>query len=138
MVSITVNEGLASSSGFIGNEAINQSTRKDRSRDPLYNQLKMYSELYRHLGWIKSSPDSSLNFLITPFGIKVAKSNDKMHQFILSILCISFPNNSIETKSNFNIKPFFTILKIIKKIDKKISRDELIICLLSCQTISEV
>lgn len=132
MVSITVNKGLASSSGFIGNEAIKQSTRKDRSRDPLYNQLKMYSELYRHLGWIKSSPDSSLNFLITPFGIKVAKSNNKMHQFILSILCISFPNNSIETKSNFNIKPFFTILKIIKKIDEKISRDELIICLLSC------
>ena len=41
MVSITVNKGLASSSGFIGNEAIIQSTRKDRSRDPLYNQLKI-------------------------------------------------------------------------------------------------
>ena len=132
MVLITVNNGLASSSGFIGNEAINQSTRKDRSRDPLYNQLKMYSELYRHLGWIKSTPDNSLNFLITPFGISVAKSKDKMHEFILSILCISFPNNSIATKSNFNIKPFFTILKIIKKIENIISRDELIICILSC------
>ena len=46
-----IQHGLVSSSGAIGDEAINRSRRDDRSRDPLYNQLKMYSEIYRMLGW---------------------------------------------------------------------------------------
>ena len=38
-----ISKGLVSSSGAIGNEAMKRSRREDRSRDPLYNQLKMYS-----------------------------------------------------------------------------------------------
>ena len=133
MVIVTAERGMASSSGFIGKEAIDKSTRKDRSRDPLYNQLKMYSELYRHLGWIKSSSNKALNFNITPFGELVAKSKDPIHEFILSILCISFPNESIESKSKAVVRPFFTILKIINKIQKFITRDEIIISILNCE-----
>ena len=39
MVQATVEANLATSSGYMGKEAIARSTRKDRSRDPLYNQL---------------------------------------------------------------------------------------------------
>ena len=133
MVFVTVKKGFASSSGFVGTQAIKQSTRKDRSRDPLYNQLKMYSELYRHLGFIKSVPNNALKFIITPFGKMFSKSDQQINLFIYSILCISFPNESIQTKTNSNIRPFFTILSIINKIDNYISRDEMIICILSLE-----
>ena len=43
MVQATVEANLATSSGYMGKEAIARSTRNDRSRDPLYNQLKMYA-----------------------------------------------------------------------------------------------
>ena len=39
MVIVTAERGMAASSGFVGKEAIDKSTRKDRSRDPLYNQI---------------------------------------------------------------------------------------------------
>ena len=45
-----VERNLATSSGFMGQEALTRSTREDRSRDPLYNQSKMYAELFRMLG----------------------------------------------------------------------------------------
>ena len=49
-VAAVVKENLATSSGYMGKAAIARSTRPDRSRDPLYNQLKMYSEIFRALG----------------------------------------------------------------------------------------
>ena len=47
-----IKRDLATSCGYIGEEALLLSTRPDRSRDPLYNQSKMYSELFKMLGWI--------------------------------------------------------------------------------------
>ncbi|MES2143060.1 MAG: hypothetical protein V4516_01585 [Pseudomonadota bacterium] len=41
---------------YMGEEAVARSTRADRSRDPLYNQLKMYAELFRTLGWLHPCP----------------------------------------------------------------------------------
>jgi hypothetical protein len=42
-----VEKNLATSCGYMGQEALSRSTRKDRSRDQLYNQSKMYSELFK-------------------------------------------------------------------------------------------
>ena len=42
IVEAVVRANLATSSGYMGDEAVARSTRADRSRDPLYNQLKMY------------------------------------------------------------------------------------------------
>ena len=56
-----IKKGLVSSSGYIGQEALIASTRKDRSRDPIFNQSKMYAELFRHLGWILPT-SRKLNF----------------------------------------------------------------------------
>jgi len=41
IVRAVVNANLATSSGYVGEEAVNRSTREDRSRDPLYNQMKI-------------------------------------------------------------------------------------------------
>jgi len=133
MVFVTIEKNLTSSSGYTGSQAIHHSTKKDRSRDPLYNQLKMYSELYRLLGWIKSIEGTALKFLITPFGNEIAKANNVLELFIKSILCISVPNEGIVTKSNINLRPFYTIFKVIPYIENKISRDEMILSILSCK-----
>src|SRR5688572_25968810 len=66
-----VERGLATSSGFMGPEALTRSTREDRSRDPLYNQSKMYSELFRLLGWIHPIEESRLTFRFTWLGLHV-------------------------------------------------------------------
>jgi predicted 3-demethylubiquinone-9 3-methyltransferase (glyoxalase superfamily) len=133
MVSVTIEKNLTSSSGYTGSQAIHHSTRKDRSRDPLYNQLKMYSELYRQLGWLRSTEGAALKFLITPFGNEIAKAKNIIELFIKSILCISVPNEGITTKSNIYLRPFYTIFKIMPYIENKISRDEMILSILSCK-----
>ena len=46
-VRAVVAANLATSSGYVGDEAVSRSTREDRSRDPLFNQMKMYAELFR-------------------------------------------------------------------------------------------
>jgi hypothetical protein len=45
IVAAVVAANMATSSGYMGDEAVARSTRADRSRDPLYNQMKMYAEL---------------------------------------------------------------------------------------------
>ena len=60
--------------GAIGQEALRRSTRKNRSLDPIYNQSKMYSELYRSHGWIHST-DSSLTFCMTPLGHQIGRAH---------------------------------------------------------------
>ena len=38
---VLIDRQLATSCGYTGQQALTRSTRKDRSRDPLYNQSKM-------------------------------------------------------------------------------------------------
>ncbi|MCZ4088756.1 hypothetical protein [Sinorhizobium psoraleae] len=71
IVAAVVAANLATSSGYMGEEAVARSTRADRSRDPLYNQLKMYAELFRTLGWLHPTPQSALNFKFTLLGEQV-------------------------------------------------------------------
>jgi len=47
-----IERNLVTSYGYMGQEALTRSNREDRSRDPLYNQSKMYSELYKVLEWL--------------------------------------------------------------------------------------
>ena len=125
MVHVVVKKQYASSRGYIGSKAIEASKEKDRSRDPLYNQLKMYAELYRHLGFIKSK-DKALSFVFTSYGLEFCNSLNPNKEFIIALLSLSYPNHSIKTKDNAFIKPFYTILKIIDQIDNYITRDEVI------------
>ena len=95
-----VMNNLAASCGRMGEEALERSTRDDRSRDPLYNQSKMYSELFRALGWITSAPDSRLNFRFTTLGAHVAFAGaaaeklalDKFKYMKLHLVCFRKQN----------------------------------------------
>lgn len=120
---------LASSGGYIGKEALQSSTRKDRSRDPLYNQSKMYAELYRHLGWVLPG-ENKLNFTFTALGqlahacIEEPKKTSFIRQ---SLLGIEFPNINMSTKSHLKNRPFKTILEVMNRLDNQITKDEIIL-----------
>lgn len=119
---------LAASSGYVGEKALKLSTRKDRSRDPLYNQSKMYAELYRSLGWITSSEEKALLFSFTLLGEHMAAAKiDPKSIFEESVLGINYPNQVIDNKNENASRTFATILLTAYELNGYISRDEIIV-----------
>ena len=96
----------------MGDEAVARSTRQDRSRDPLYNQLKMYAELFRALGWLHPTEDSSLSYTFTLLGHQViAAERNYLPIFGESVLGISYPSHVLKVKGDFDLRPFAFILR---------------------------
>jgi len=123
--------GLVSSSGAVGEEARRRSTREDRTRDPLFNQLKMYSELFRMLGWIHPGTDRT-HFNFSVLGKYIGNpENDVNHLVEECILGIVFPNPNFDTVSGNSIRPFPFLLKTMEASNGIIFRDEIIISVLS-------
>lgn len=113
------------SQGAIGAEALRRSQREDRSRDALYNQSKMYSELYRALGWIHST-DSSLTFRFTALGHHLATAQDPNALARECFLCMAFPNEVLAVKGNQTVRAIGTSLIALSKL-QTLSRDEMIV-----------
>ena len=135
LVAVTVSENLATSSGYMGSKAIDRSTRTDRSLDPLYNQLKMYAELFRALGWLHSTEESALNFTFTLLGRQIVAA--KQHYLPLleeSVLGISYPNHIVKIKGAHDIRPFGLILRTMMACRDSLSRDEMIVGPLSAES----
>lgn len=128
MVRAVVGANLATSSGHIGEEAIARSTRADRSRDQLYNQLKMYAELFRTLGWLHPTPEKALNYTFTLLGEQVvAAGRDFWPLLEECVLGIIYPTPTLTVKGNFDLRPFAFILRLMSACDGHLSRDEMII-----------
>jgi len=112
----------------MGKEAITRSTRKDRSRDPLYNQHKMYAELFRWLGWLHPTEGSALNFTCTLLGEQIVAAGSDfvalLDECVLGIVC---PNPIISSKGDYDLRPFASILRLMAACDGHLSRDEMII-----------
>lgn len=125
--------GLASSLGAIGEEAIRRSAREDTSRDPLYNQHKMYSEIYRMLGWYEPGSKQT-NFNLPEYGDYIANSDDNTVKklFALNILHIVSPNPLTDVKGGNILRPFPLILKLMHNLGGILSRDEMILAVLAC------
>jgi hypothetical protein len=103
------------------------STRDDRSRDPLYNQSKAYSELYRMLGWIHPQENSRLAFSFTFLGKHAHGVSRSPKSFVEEcLLGIALPNFLVDSKGNYIQRPFACILRTAELLDRKISRDEII------------
>lgn len=126
---IMTSSRMASSKGYIGEEALKRSYAiQDMSRNPLYNQAKMYAEIYRLLGWIISDENASLSFKFTLLGHHVAIAEDNTLKVVnQSFLGINFPNNNVNVKFTNSSAPFFSILEFSKALDSLIHRDEIII-----------
>lgn len=115
------------SQGAIGEEALSRSTRSDRSKDPLYNQSKMYAELFRTLGWIQSTT-AKLKFTFSLLGVYVATSNLPTAISLLkeNLLGISYPNEVLGVKGEQNLRIMSSILLTMNALDS-ITRDEMIV-----------
>lgn len=128
IVSAVVAANLATSSGYMGEEAVARSTRADRSRDPLYNQLKMYAELFRTLGWLHPTPQSALNFTFTLLGEQVVAAGRDFGPLLEEcVLGIVYPTPTLSVKGDFDLRPFAFILRVMAACGGHLSRDEMII-----------
>ncbi len=131
---VLVNNGLASSSGAIGVEALRRSTREDRSRDPLYNQHKMYSEVYRMLGWYQPGTQRT-NFKFTELSPYIYEGSEiiKNNIFLECLIGIAFPNSLVENRGGNSIRPFSFLIQLMKSIGGSILRDEIILFVLALE-----
>ena len=134
IIPVVIQSGLATSSGHSGKKAIELSNNPDKSRDRLYNQMKMYSELFRLLGWIGSNNKYALEFVFTLLGKKVAESGSEWRPILgESVLGIATPTNTIKQKNNKKVRPFATILRTMTQCKGELSRDEMILGPLSLE-----
>ncbi len=124
-----INNRLVSSEGYTGMEAFKRSLRDDATRDPIYNQAKMYAEVYRSLGWFSSAPNNNLNFGITEFGKIISQMDDSLNKRIYkeSVLGIVDPNKIIDKRDGLDMRPFKLFLNTVNALDKKIGKLELIL-----------
>lgn len=128
IVAAVVAANLATSSGYIGAQAVARSTRANRSRDPLYNQLKMYAELFRTLGWLHPTPQSALNFTFTLLGEQVVAAGRNFGPLLEEcVLGIVYPTPILTVKGDFDLRPFAFILRVMAACNDHLSRDEMII-----------
>ncbi len=125
---VLIERNLATSSGYMGEEALRRSYNQDRSRDRLYNQSKMFTELYKALGWLHPTPEGALIFRLTYLGAHVvAAKRDPDAIFKESILGIAYPNAGLRVKGKYILRPFATILRTIGELDGLLCRDEMIV-----------
>ena len=128
IVAVVVSANLATSSGYMGEAAVARSTRADRSRDPLYNQLKMYAELFRTLGWLHPTPQSALNFTFTLLGEQVVAAGRDFGPLLEEcVLGIVYPTPILTVRGDFDLRPFACILRVMAACKGHLSRDEMII-----------
>lgn len=125
-----VRSGAITSSGSVGEEALMRSYNKKRSIDPVYNQVKMYAEIFRKLGFI-SSYLSQLNYVNTDLGKSIVRSERNIQKDIIRncLLGIVSPNENINDKSNIRIRPFKDILLASFESQNKINKAEVIVIL---------
>lgn len=128
IVTAVVGANLATSSGYMGEAAVARSTRADRSRDPLYNQIKMYAELFRTLGWLHPTPQSALNFTFTLLGEQVVAAGRDFGPLLEEcVLGIVYPTLILTVRGDFDLRPFAFILRVMAACEGHLSRDEMII-----------
>lgn len=131
------NNGLASSLGAIGTEAIARSfSAKNTSHNPLYNQHKSYSEFFRMLGWYIPASKQT-NFRISDFGKIIGDpllTKDSVKKLVEKcVLHIVSPNPLTNVKGGNVLRPFPLLLKLMAALDGYILRDEIILGVLACQ-----
>lgn len=111
------------SQGAIGDEALRRSTRKDRSRDPIYNQAKMYAELFRTLGWMMSTT-SKLTYTFSLLGIHIGTAHNPKALVCECLLGIAYPNETLGVKSDQTVRVIGGILLTLAEL-RSITRDEM-------------
>lgn len=135
MTSVLTDNFQASSRGAVGATARERSADVDRSRDPLYNQLKMYSEVYRMLGWLRPG-ERRLEFTTTILGAQIADDFSDRPDLMFGLLrqcllSVCFPNPNTENVGVVSQRPFAWLLRLMAALGGVITRHEMILGLLA-------
>ena len=135
MTAVLTDNYQASSRGAVGATARERSADTDRSRDPLYNQLKMYSEVYRMLGWLRPG-ERRLEFTTTILGAQIADDfadrPDLMFGLLRQcLLAVCFPNPATDNIGVVSQRPFVWLLRVTAALGGAITRHEMILGLLA-------
>lgn len=127
-VAALINQRMLSSSGAVGAQALKRSTRADRSRDPLFNQFKMFSELYRLLGWLHAT-SAKARFRCTMLGRYVASYSGDVQRRLIeeSLIGIVLPSSHSQNLGVTNLRPFARLVELMLLLDGEITRDEMIL-----------
>lgn len=126
MTRAMIERNNVSSQGAFGDEALRRSTRSDRSRDPLYNQSKMYAELFRTLGWIQSTT-GALKFAFSWLGEHAARTPEPKPLTLECLVGMAYPNDVLGVQGNQSVRVFPAILSTAAALGGGISRDEMIV-----------
>jgi len=137
MTAVLTDNYQASSRGAVGANARVRSANDDRSRDPLYNQLKMYSEVYRMLGWLRPG-ERRLNFTTTILGAQIADDFSNRTDLLFGLLrqcliSVCFPNPATENVGVVSQRPFSWLLRLAAALGGVITRHEMILGLLAIE-----
>lgn len=135
MTEVLTEHFQASSRGAVGSTARERSADQDRSRDPLYNQLKMYSEVYRMLGWLRPAT-KRLEFSTTILGDLIAEDfadrPDLVHGLTRQcFMAMTFPNPATNNIGVTNLRPFRWLLMLAAELGGAVTRHEMILGLLA-------
>jgi hypothetical protein len=135
MTAVLTNNYQASSRGAVGAVARERSADSDRSRDPLYNQLKMYSEVYRMLGWLRPG-GKRLEFTTSILGAQVADDFSKHPDLLFGLvrqclLAVCFPNPATDNVGVVSQRPFNWLIRLTAALGGHITRHEIILGLLA-------
>ncbi|WP_287366524.1 hypothetical protein, partial [Thauera sp.] len=114
------------SQGAFGEEALRRSFHKDKSRDRIYNQAKMYAELYRTLGWLQST-SSALRYAFSWLGEHAAYTHDPKPLMVECLLGMSYPNDVLGVQGDQSVRVFPAILGTAAALGGGITRDEMIV-----------
>ena len=88
----------------------------------------MYTELFRILGWVRSTEDSALTFTFTLLGEQVVEAGRYWRPLLgETVLGIAYPSHAINTRGHQAIRPFATILRTMLSCNSGLSRDEMIV-----------
>lgn len=126
MTRAMIERNNVSSQGAFGDEALRRSTRSDRSRDPLYNQSKMYAELFRTLGWIQSTT-GALKFAFSWLGEHAARTPEPKPLTLECLVGMAYPNDVLGVQGDQSVRVFPAILSTAAALGGGISRDEMIV-----------
>lgn len=136
MMDAVAARALVSSGGAVGAEAVERSRIEDRPLDRMYNQVKMYSELFRMLGWVHAEPDRRLQFRPTLFAQTIDSATVPLREEYKCLLremllAITFPNPNTENRGIVNHRPYLRTLQLLASVGGRLCRDEAILAVYS-------
>lgn len=138
-----VRDNRVSSKGAIGEKALVRGAEADLSRHRTYNQLKMYTELYRMLGLLRTTSRRS-EFVVTPLGEQLCDSGcddfagwdpksplDSKERGLIRecLIGICIPNPTTRQLGIDHLRPFRQLLRLMSRLDGVMARDEMLISL---------